>query len=126
MSTATSGRRKEYQVRDDMLPHGWEPIFRAAGSKGPADIGMAHELHGLALIQVGTRNKTLGPADRARLLRAAWLCSALPILAQVIPTPGKATEIRYWHVTPDTARHWQEWHPNPEPLDSTEIGDLPA
>jgi len=114
MSTATSGRAREHKVRDHLAELGWELIFRSAGSKGPADIGMAHEQHGLALIQVGTGNKTLGPAGRARLLRAAWLCSALPILAQVIPTPGKATEIRYWHVTAHTARHWAAWDPKGE------------
>lgn len=78
MSTATSGRAREYKVRDHMIDRGWEPIFRAAASKGPADIGMAHEDHGLVLVQVGTGNKKLGPDARARLLRAAWLCSALP------------------------------------------------
>lgn len=114
MSTATAGRAREHQVRDHLTNAGWEIIFRSAGSRGPADIGMAHEHHGFALIQVGNGNKALGPDDRTRLLRAAWLCSALPILAQVIPHPGKPTEIRYWEVTEDTARHWTAWDPKEE------------
>lgn len=107
MSTATSGRAREHKVRDHLIRNGWEPIFRAAASKGPADIGMAHEDYGLALIQVGTGNKTLGPTERARLLRAAWLCSALPIVAQVIPRAG----ITYWQVIDGPPSTWTEWKP---------------
>jgi hypothetical protein len=111
MSTATQGRAREHKVRDAMILHGWEPIFRAAASKGPADIGMAHEDHGLALVQVGTGNKTLGPVERARLLRAAWLCSALPIVAQVIPRPGKPSLIKWQEVTDGPPSTWREWKP---------------
>lgn len=111
MSTATSGRAREHKIRDHMMRHGWHPIFRSAGSKGPADIGMAHEDAGLALIQVGTGNKTLGPADRARLLKAAHLCSALPIVVQVIPRPGKPSQLLWWLINEGPASTWQEWTP---------------
>lgn len=107
MSTATAGRAREHKVRDHMAQYGWEPIFRAAASKGPADIGMAHEEYGLALVQVGTANKTLGPDDRARLLRAAWLCSALPIVANVVPRG----HIIYWIVTSGPPKTWGAWLP---------------
>lgn len=107
MSTASDGARRERKVRDELIARGWEPIFRAAASKGPADIGLAHPDHGLALIHVGSRTKTLGPADRERLCHAAELCSALALLA--IVTPRNPT--RYWHVTRDTASRWPEWSP---------------
>lgn len=113
MSTATSGRAREHKIRRWMEERGWEPIFRSAGSKGPADIGMAHEDHGLVLVQVGTASKTLGPADRARLLRAAWLCSALPIVVQVIPRPGKPSQLLWWLVTEGPPSAWLPWSPNP-------------
>ena len=83
MSTATSGRAREWRVRDLLIEHGWTHIMRAAGSKGPADLLMAHPIHGAALIQVGTASKTLGPADRVRFTQAAHLCSALCLLATV-------------------------------------------
>jgi hypothetical protein len=107
MSTASNGRAYEHRVRDDLIAKGWVPIFRAAGSKGPADIGLAHPFHGLALIQVGARSKTLGPADRERLCRAADLCSALALLAIVVPRQP----IRYFNVTRDVPSRWTEWEP---------------
>lgn len=106
MSTATSGRAREHKVIHTLIAHGWEPIFRSAGSKGPADIGLACEERGLALIQVGTANKALGPAGRARLVRAAWLCSAIPVLATV-----NRGVITYREVTNDQPRHWMDWSP---------------
>jgi len=107
MSTATNGRAREYKVRDHMIKQGgWELIARAAASKGPADIIMAHEEHGAALVQVGTENKRLGPAERARLLRAAWLCSALPIVATV-----HRGEIRYALVHDGIPSDWEPWTP---------------
>lgn len=81
ISTARQGRDRELRVAHRLQSFGWELIARSAASKGPADLVMAHELHGLALIQVGTANKRLGPAARERLLHAAELCSALPLLA---------------------------------------------
>jgi hypothetical protein len=107
MSTASQGRAREHRVRDHLTSHGWELIARSAGSKGPADLVMASPVSGGALIQVGTQNKTLGPADRERLLHAAWLCSALPLLAVVTPRQP----IRYFLVTSDTASKWTEWSP---------------
>lgn len=83
---------------------GWTFVMRAAGSKGPADLLMAHPLHGAALVQVGTDNKTLGPAARDRFVTAAELCGALALLA----TATRAG-IRYWWVTREQPRHWAEW-----------------
>ncbi len=80
MSTATRGRRYEYIARDHLIAHGWTHIMRAAASKGPGDLLMAHPQHGGALIQVGATSKRLGPADRERLCDAADLISALPLL----------------------------------------------
>lgn len=111
MSTATSGRAREHKVRDDMIRRDWRLIARSAGSKGPADLVMAHLEHGVALVQVGTAAKSLGPDDRSRLLWAAYLCSALPIVAQVIPTPGKPTRIDYWHVSDAPPSKWERWEP---------------
>lgn len=105
MSTATDGRRREHKVRDDLARHGWLPIMRAAASKGPADLLLAHRDHGAALVQVGSRTKTLGPADRERFVTAAEMCGALALLAIVIPRQG----IRYWHVTRGLPRTWAEW-----------------
>lgn len=109
MSTATSGRSREWKVRDDLTLNGWELIARAAGSKGPADLIMAHPDYGMALIQVGTANKTLGPAERTRLLHAADLCSALPLVAHCIHRPGKPTRIDYWRVTNGPPSQWEQW-----------------
>lgn len=101
------GRDHEYTVRNHMADHGWYPIMRASSSKGAADLLLAHPDHGAALVQVGGASKTLGPGDRGRLLHAAALCSALPILAIVVPRHG----IHYWHITNDTPRKWDEWQP---------------
>lgn len=108
MSTATSGRAREYRVRDDMIAHGWHLVMRSAGSKGAADLVMVHADHGLALIQVGTPKKALGPAARTRFVRLAELCSALPILATPIPGVG----IRYRLAGIAGPMSWQEWTPS--------------
>lgn len=108
MSTASQGRAREYVVRDEMVAQGWVFIMRAAASKGPGDLLLAHEEYGAALVQVGTPSKTLGPADRLRLVTAADLCGALPLLA--IKPPRAKT--RYWHVTHGTPSTWNEWKPN--------------
>jgi hypothetical protein len=107
MSNYSDGRAREYKVRDKLIEAGWEFIVRASSSKGAADLVMGHEQHGGALIQVGSKSKTLGPAERARLLRAAWLMSALPILAVAIPR----APIRYWLVGAGTPSTWHEWTP---------------
>ncbi|MGZ4518906.1 MAG: hypothetical protein ACXVXP_00235 [Mycobacteriaceae bacterium] len=106
MSTATSGRAREYRVRDHMALAGWVPIMRAAASKGAADLLMAHPERGAALIQVGTDNKRLGPSDRLRFVTAAALCGALPLLAS-----ASRAGIRYWHVTLDKPASWAEVTP---------------
>lgn len=109
MSTATSGRRREHQVRDHLEAAGYPWIMRAAASKGPADLLHGHPLVGAVLVQVGTGNKTLGPEERLRFLGAAALCHALPILATVVAVPGKRTEINYWFVTADVPSTWERW-----------------
>lgn len=99
-----SGRAREHRVRDDLRNKGYVPIMRAAASKGAADLLHGHPTVGAVLVQVGTGNKTLGPADRARFLEAADLCCALPILATVV-----RGQITYWLVTRDTPSKWERW-----------------
>ena len=106
MSTASQGRSREYVVREELRGRGWHFIMRAAASKGPADLAMAHWLHGLALIQVGTASKTLGPADRERFVTAAEICRALPILA----TRNNGLT-RYQLVTRDKPSTWEDYRP---------------
>lgn len=106
MSTATAGRAREYRVRDHLVTKGWLLVARSAGSKGVADLVMVHPQQGLALVQVGTANKQLGPDTRGRFVALANLCSALPILAT-----ATRTGIRYFHVTRDTPSTWQEYTP---------------
>lgn len=107
MSNADKGRSYEYKVAKHLTDAGWLQVMRAAASKGPADLLMAHPIFGAALVQVGSKSKRLGPADRARLVGAATLCNALAILAVVVPYEP----IRYWLVTPDTPSKWDEWTP---------------
>lgn len=107
MSTATSGRAREYLVRDHLTRYGWRQVMRAAGSKGSGDLLMAHPVHGGALIQVGTGSKRLGPADRTRLTDDARDLGCLPLLAIVVPGVG----IRWWHVTIDKPATWTQWSP---------------
>lgn len=85
--------------------------MRAAASKGAGDLLHGHPLVGAVLVQVGTGNKTLGPEARARFLEAAALTHALPILATVIPRPGKPSVITYWRVTGDVPSTWEQWKP---------------
>lgn len=107
MSTATSGRAREYKVRDHLRDHGWLFVMRSAASKGVADLAMCHEDHGLALIQVGTANKTIGPNERYQFVGAANLCGAIPLLAIAPPRQP----ITYWWVTPEVPSKWQEFKP---------------
>lgn len=111
MSAATSGRAREYKVRDHLTAAGYPFVMRAAASKGAGDLLHGHPLVGAVLVQVGTGNKTLGPEARVRFLEAAALIHALPILATVIATPGKRTEITYWRVTYDVPTTWKRWEP---------------
>lgn len=107
MSTATQGRRREYQVRDLMIAAGWRFIMRAAASKGSGDLLMAHEHHGAALVQCGTKNKQLGPTDRNRFVDDAELIGALPLLAVVVPRAG----VTFWRVTRDAGSQWLAFDP---------------
>jgi hypothetical protein len=106
VSTATSGRKREYRVREDMRDHDWIPVMRAAASKGVADLAVVHPVHGLALVQVGTASKSIGPDARAEFVRIAHLCGALPILA----TATRAG-IRYHIVSLGSAGTWEEFTP---------------
>lgn len=105
MSTASDGRRREHQVRDDLVAHGWTFIMRAAGSKGPGDLLLGHPEYGGALIQVGSKSKRLGPADRVRLLDSAEMIGALALLAIVIPRQG----ISYFEVSRGLPQTWARW-----------------
>jgi hypothetical protein len=105
MNTARLGRDREYRVASDLARYGWLLIMRAAASKGPADIAVAHPEHGLALVQVGSKTKTLGPAERERLVTAAELCSALPLLAVVVPRQP----IAYRVVDRGLPSRWEQW-----------------
>ncbi len=104
---ATNGRAREYRVIRHLEQFGWRRVMRAAGSKGAADLLMCHAVHGAALVQVGTRSKALGPADRARFIADATDCGALALLATVVPGVG----VQYHLVTGGTARTWQAWDP---------------
>ena len=105
MSSARLGREREHRVARDMARGGWRLVMRAAGSKGSADLLMVSAEHGAALVQVGSRSKTLGPADRERLMDAAELCGALALLAIVVPRRG----ITYYQVTRDIPSKWAAW-----------------
>ena len=107
MSTASLGRSREYAVRDDLARHGWTFIMRAAASKGVADLLMGHPTHGAALVQVGSRTKTIGPASRELFCHHADLCHALAILGVVVPRQG----ITYWHVNTQLPALWGRWTP---------------
>lgn len=111
MSTATQGRAREYKVRDHLDAAGYPFVMRAAASKGAGDLLHGHPLVGAVLVQVGTGNKTLGPEARMRFLEAAALIHALPILATVVATAGKRTDITYWRVTHDAPSTWEQWTP---------------
>lgn len=107
MSHATNGRAREHRVSKWMQDRGWTQDARAAASKGPADLWMSHQIHGGALIQVGTLNKRLGPHDRERLVSAAERWGALPLLA----TSGPGIPTRLHVVTRDKPSTWTEFTP---------------
>lgn len=109
MSTAANGRAREHRVLHRLERSGWLLVSRSAGSKGAADLVMVHPFFGLALIQVGTANKALGPADRDRLVTIADACGALPLL--ITTRPGQSPLI--FVVNRDKPSTWQTW-----PLDN--------
>ena len=89
-----------------MQDAGWLLIMRSAGSKGAADFCALHPFRGLALVQVGTaKSKTLGPADRDRLVSIAEQTGALPLLV----TSGPGVPTTWWLVTRETASKWRRW-----------------
>lgn len=105
MSTATTGRAREHRVRNLLIDHGWELVARSAGSKGAADLVMVHEDWGLALVQVGTDSKRLGPSDRRRLIDLARVCSALPLVALCAPRQP----VRFLRVVDGPPSQWEPW-----------------
>ena len=108
MSTASNGRAREHRVRNDLAKRGWVPILRAAGSRGVADLLLAHPDRGAALVQVGTAaSKRLSPGERAAFLLAADMCGALAVVA--LCGPGKPP--RYLLATRDKPGTWEEFTP---------------
>lgn len=107
MSTASSGRRREHRVRDELAARGWIPVMRSAASKGPADLFLVHPDRGGALVQVGGISKRLDPEPRDLFVHVCELSGMLPILA--IAPPRQPTV--YWQVTRDTASKWTPWTP---------------
>lgn len=105
---AQNGAARERRVMKHLATRGWLTIMRSAASKGAADFLSAHPTHGAALIQVGTAaSKRLGPDDRNRLLDAAELCSALPLVALCAP----GLKPRFYIATRDVPSRWDEYLP---------------
>ena len=112
MSTATSGRNREYQVRNFLVDAGYAFVMRAAASKGAADLLHGHPFIGAVLVQVGTAKKTLNQEGRDRFCEAADLTGAMPILCSVVAGAGaRPTDYQFWHVTRDVPSTWKRWTP---------------
>lgn len=111
MSTASTGRAREYRVRDRLVEAGYPAVMRAAASKGAADLLHGHPFLGAVLVQVGTGSKTLNQEGRDRFCEAADLTGAMPILCTVIEQRGRPTVYRFWHVTRGVPSTWREWTP---------------
>ncbi|WP_028637735.1 hypothetical protein [Nocardioides sp. URHA0032] len=106
MSTASNGRAREHRISKLMQDHGWLQVMRSAASKGCADLFMLHPFYGAALVQVGTaKSKTIGPADRDRLVSIAEQLGCLALLA----TSGPGIPTRFFSVTRETASKWKEF-----------------
>lgn len=105
MTHYSNGKAREYKVRDEMTDHGWSCVSQSGGSKGAVDLVMVHLEHGHAYVQVGSRTKTLGPADRERLCDLADIDGALPLLAIVTPR----RPVTYWQVDRGMPKGWQRW-----------------
>ena len=109
MSTASTGRRIEHAVRDDLTAHGWTLVCRAAGSKGAADL-VAVRPGRVAFVQVKRTDPRLSPAERHRLIELADRLGhhiALPI---VVCKPLRRP-IEYRMLTGPGPRDWAPWHP---------------
>lgn len=78
------GTRRELQVRDTLRADGWL-AFRAPASLGVADVIALKDGNVPRLIEVKATHRgpfhSFGPADRARLLEAASVAGAEPLLA---------------------------------------------
>jgi hypothetical protein len=105
MTHYSNGKAREYRVRDALIADGWTLIAQTGGSKGAADLVMACPERGWLLVQVGSKTKALGPADRERLCDLADIGGALAVLAIVIPRQG----ITYYEVTRDVPSKWARW-----------------
>lgn len=94
MGRYAQGRRFEYQVRDELLDHGFV-CMRSAGSKGSIDIMAGKE--GLVLAVQCKRDGRLPQWERDRLMRDSHHFGAVPVLAvasrgvllYLIPKTGK-------------------------------------
>lgn len=110
MTHYRNGKAREYRVRDTLIDHGWTLVAQTGGSHGAADLIMCCPVRGWLLVQVGSRTKTLGPADRERLCDLADVGGALAVLAVVVPRQP----IAYWQVTREIPSRWQSWTPGLE------------
>ena len=109
MSTATTGRRTEHQVRDDLSQAGWVVAARAAGSKGAADL-VCFKRNWVLLVQCKRSNPQLPPAERRALIALAdvlGLHMAIPVVASKPPRQP----ITYRVLIGPGPRDWSEWHP---------------
>lgn len=92
MSTATSGRAKEWKVRAHLESEGYI-CARMAGSKGALDL-LAIKQGELLFVQVKSGAQMLGPLAWNRLYDLAAMVSAVPVLADV----QLRKPIAYWRL----------------------------
>jgi Holliday junction resolvase len=98
-----TGRNFEYRIIKDLSERGFFTI-RAAGSKGVADI-VALRFDSLPLLISAKVNGIISPDERGRLVAAAQVCHANPILAE----RADGRTLRYWLISRDTER--KEFYP---------------
>ena len=98
MSRYEKGARLERKVKADLEGCGYV-VYRAAGSKGSADLIALREGETL-LVQVKTSNAVLGRVERLRLLTEALFTGSKAVLATTGPHPtdGRRTVLRLFHV----------------------------
>lgn len=72
------GRDFEYKVRDRLLGCGYF-VVRSAGSKGAADL-VAGKSGNTLLVQCTTNKESKNDKDRSRLIEAAEIFGALPVM----------------------------------------------
>ena len=99
-----NGREKEYRVRDALQEDGYA-CFRAAGSKGKADI-LALKPGEILLVQVKKTNPQVSPAERAALLELARLTGGRPIVAY---KPPRKPDV-YRELTGPGPKDWQPFY----------------